>query len=113
MQRHNTGFILLEAGTSIFMVLVILLSLAASYKGILSLMLIHNAQKDGLELAQLEMAKLVNSYQAEGEANWRTEKYLISTKVMSCPELNGVKRLEVTISENGKNLPLVNLVRYE
>lgn len=113
MQRHNAGFVLLEAVASIFMALVILLSLAVSYKGILSLMLMHNAQKDGLELAQLEMAKLVNSCQVKGEANWGTEKYVVSTKVMNCTELNGVKRLEVTIYENGKNAPLVNLVRYE
>ena len=113
MQRHNAGFVLLEAGTSIFMALVILLALAAAYKGILSLMLMHNAQKDGLELAQLEMARLANAYQVDGEANWGTEKYVINTKVMYCAKLNRVKRLEVTIYKNKKNVPLVNLVRYE
>lgn len=113
MRRHNAGFILLEAGVSLFMACIVMMFLAASYKGILSMMIKHNEQKDGLELAQLEMAKLVTSSQLEGESSWQTEKFAVSTKVMKCAELEGVNRLEVVICEKGKNIPLINLVRYE
>jgi len=102
----------METTASFVIASVALFSLAIIYRSVIGIMLMHNTQKDGFETAQLEMAKLEQASYSVGE-NWeKTPRFEILTKV-EFNEIAKVYRLEVMVFEQGKNKPLVNLVRYE
>ena len=95
------------------MTCVALTSLAVIYSGLISVMLRHNTQKDGFEIAQLEMANLEQSSRDIGETKEERADFEIETKITESAELSETNKLEVIVYEKGKNRPLVNLVRYE
>ncbi|MHC1719068.1 MAG: hypothetical protein AB9883_10525 [Acidaminococcaceae bacterium] len=95
------------------MTCVALTSLAVIYNGLISIMLRHNIQKDGFEIAQLEMANLEQSSRVIGETREERANFEIETKIIGSAELAETNKLEVIVFEKGKTRPLVNLVRYE
>ena len=95
------------------MTCVALTSLAVIYNGLISIMLRHNIQKDGFEIAQVEMANLEQSSRVIGEARKESAAFEIETKITESAALAETNKLEVIVYEKGKNRPLVNLVRYE
>ena len=113
MRRHDEGFVLLEILAFFVMTCVTLTSLAVIYNGIISMMLRHNIQKSGFEIAQLEMANLEQSSRDIGETKEERADFEIETKITESAELSETNKLEVIVYEKGKNRPLVNLVRYE
>lgn len=113
MRRHDEGFVLLEILAFFVMTCVTLTSLAVIYNGIISMMLRHNIQKNGFEIAQLEMANLEQSSRDIGETKEERADFEIETKITESAELSETNKLEVIVYEKGKNRPLVNLVRYE
>ena len=95
------------------MTCVALTSLAVIYNGLISIMLRHNIQKDGFEIAQVEMANLEQAPRPIGETRKESADFEIETKITESPALVETNKLEVIVYEKGKNRPLVNLVRYE
>lgn len=104
---------MLETTAALVVISVVVLSLATIYKGVVDIMLRHNIEKDGFEIAQLEMANLEQSAYSVGESQRETARFRIQTKVTECVEMANVRKLEIVVYERGKNMPLVNLVRYE
>jgi len=95
------------------MTFVALTSLSVIYNGLISIMLRHNIQKDGFEIAQLEMANLEQSSKVIGETKEERAGFKIETKITESAALTETNKLEVIVYEKGKKRPLVNLVRYE
>lgn len=104
---------MLEILAFFVMTCVTLTSLAVIYSGFISMMLRHNIQKDGFEIAQLEMANLEQSSRIIGETKEEREDFEIETKITGSAAFAETNKLEVIVYEKGKNKPLVNLVRYE
>lgn len=113
MKQHDDGFILLEILAIFVMTAVVLSALGVIYNCVVSIMLRHNTQKDGFEIAQLEMASLESGYHTIGKTTKGSTEFVIETKIEEGGELADTNRLEVVVYEKGKTRPLVNLVRYE
>ena len=113
MRQRNGGFILLEILAFFVMTFVVLSTLAVMYNCFVSIMVRHNMQKDGFEIAQLEMANLEQGSHIIGETTKESAEFEIVTKTEESGALADTNKLEVTIYEKGKTRPLVNLVRYE
>lgn len=111
--RQHDGFILLEMLAFFLVTCVVLLSLSIIHNSIVSMMLRHNMQKDGFEIAQMEMANLEQGSGLAGGARKEKAEFEIETKIEKSRTLAETNRLEVIVYEKGKTKPLVNLVRYE
>lgn len=113
MKQHDDGFILLEILAIFVMTSVVLSALAVIYNCFVSIMLSHNTQKDGFEIAQLEMASLVRGSRTAGETIKKSAEFEIETRIEANGALADTNKFEVIVYEKGKTRPLVNLVRYE
>ena len=113
MKQRDGGFILLEILAFLVMTCVTLTSLAVIYDGLITIMQRHNIQKEAFEIAQLEMVNLVQSSQAIGETREERADFEIETKITESAVLAETNKLEVMVYKKGKQIPLVNLVRYE
>ncbi|HIU64518.1 MAG TPA: hypothetical protein IAB06_05755 [Candidatus Avacidaminococcus intestinavium] len=114
MDKKKEGFILFYTLlTSLFGVLA-LIYVTVVYRAILILMLNHNEKEEAFELAQVEMVTLAEKthYGFHGQEQFKRKNFEVEIAAtnMGSGEL---RTLTVTVRVPNREVPVVNLVRYE